>query len=192
MESPKLMATIDDLIPRARAGDRDAENTLFERLHARVLAHAKKKIWDQEAALDISQETLRTVFEKYREADLARGFFPWVFTILHNKVGNYLKRRRAEVARRAAGDPDVTWETVGVTRDGEIAAIDLAESLGTALRRATPECRKVFSLLLAEASREEMRRSFGGEPLGTTDSRISRCRERLLGYLEDLWKEIGR
>jgi DNA-directed RNA polymerase specialized sigma24 family protein len=89
-------------------------------------------------------------------------------------------------------DPEITWETVGLSRDGEIAAIDLTESLEKALRRVTPECRKVFSLLLAEAGREEIRAAFGGEPQGTVDSRISRCREKLLRYLEELWKETGR
>ncbi len=188
MESPKLMAAIEDLIPRARAGDRDAENALFERLRARILALAKKKVWDEHSAEDLAQETLGTVLEKYRTAEMPRGFLAWAFTVLHNKVGNYLKRRRLEVARGAAGDPELTWDTVGVSAEGEIAAIDLEESLEKGLRRSSPECRKVFSLLLSGAGREEIREAFGGEPIGTIDSRISRCRERLLRHLEDLWR----
>ncbi len=186
-----LTPPIEDLIPRARAGDRDAESALFERLHARILSLAKRKVWDEEAAQDVTQETMRTVLEKYREAEMPRGFLAWVFTILHNKVGNYLKRRRLEIARGAAEDPSMIWETVGVSAEGEIAAIDLRESLEKALRLASAECRKVFALLLSEAGREEIRGAFGGEPIGTIDSRISRCREKLLRHLEGLWKEGG-
>jgi DNA-directed RNA polymerase specialized sigma24 family protein len=80
-----------DLLERARTGDRGAEALLFERLQARVVAVAKRRVWDEEAARDIAQETLGTVLAKYREADLSRGFLPWVFTILHHKIGNYLR-----------------------------------------------------------------------------------------------------
>ena len=52
-----------------------------------------------------------------------------------------------------------------------------------------PECREVFRLLLADADREEMRKAFGGEPIGTTYSRVSRCREKLLREVEELTKE---
>lgn len=188
-EPPRLAMEGEDLVSRARAGDRDAENALFERLHARILSLAKRRLWDAQAAEDITQETLRTVLEKYRGAEMPRGFFPWVFTILYNKVGNYLKRRRLEIERGVGEDASVTWETVGVSPDGVVAAIDLAESLEKAMRRVSPDCRKVFALLLADAGREEMRLAFGGEPTGTLDSRVSRCREKLLQHLEHMWKE---
>ncbi len=191
-DQPSLATPIDDLVTRARAGNRDAENALFERLHARIVSLAKKKVWDEQSAQDIAQETLRTVFEKYRAAEMPQGLLPWVFTVLHNKVGNYLKRRRVEAARHPLGEPSVHWDTVGVSPEGEVAALDLADSLEKALRVATADCRRVFRLLLAGWERREIRAAFGDEPLGTIDSRISRCREKLLRRLEELWKEGER
>jgi RNA polymerase sigma factor (sigma-70 family) len=188
----RLATDADGLIQRARAGDADAENALFEKLRARVFSLAKKKVWDVQVAEDLTQETIQTVLEKYRDAEMLRGFLPWVFTILHNKVGNHIKRRRAEAARLAPESAIGAWETVGVTDGGAVAAIDLAESLEKAFRDLSPECRKVFALLLADAGRGEIRSAFGGEPIGTVDSRVSRCREKLLGQLEALWKERVR
>lgn len=179
-------AGIEDLLARARAGDRGAENALFERVHARIVAVAKKRIWDEEAARDVAQETMRTVFEKYREADLTHGFFPWLFTILHHKAGNYLKRRRVEqrLAVREGALWPAGWEAAAVGLDPAIAVLDLEAALAKGLQQAGPECRRIFELLLAGAGRREIAAAFAGEPMGTIDSRISRCRARLLAYLD--------
>jgi RNA polymerase sigma factor (sigma-70 family) len=183
------IALSDDVVRRARAGDHAAEEQLFAHLTARVHALAKKRIWDEDAALDIAQETLRTAYEKFREADLARGLLPWVFAILHNKVGNYLKRRRAEIARGAAGDPSIAWDAIGPVAAEVEGAVEIAESLAKGLRAASAECRAIFRLLLSGATRTEIAEGFPGEKVGTIDSRISRCREKLLRYLEALWRE---
>ena len=173
---------LDDLLARARGGDREAESVLFDKLHARVLAVAEKKVWDRETAHDLAQETLRTAFEKYRAADLSRGLFPWLFTILHHKIGNYLKHRRVEHAHteRLAAEP----ERLDLHGAEGMAEVELLASLEGALLRLSPECRKVFGLLLAGAERRDICAAFGGEPMGTVDSRISRCRSKLLLLLE--------
>lgn len=175
-------AGLDDLLARSLAGDRRAESLLFDKLQARIAAVAEKRVWDREAAHDIAQETLRTAYEKYRSADLSRGLYPWLFTILHHKVGNYLKRRRVEsarVERLADGmerpDPEST---------NEQNLIVLRAALERALLRLAPECRTVFHLLLSGSGRREIQAAFPGEPLGTIDSRISRCRAKLLALLE--------
>jgi RNA polymerase sigma-70 factor (ECF subfamily) len=179
---------VDDLLARARTGDVAAENTLFACLHARILALAKNRIWDSEAAHDIAQETMRTAFEKYRDADLSHGLFPWLFTILHHKVGNYLKRRRRDIARLGPGEARLAngWEWLAAAPEGEIAYIELVDALHRALGRLPVECRKIFELLLAGAGRREICAAFPGEPLGTVDSRVSRCRARLLADLQAL------
>jgi len=175
---------IQELLERARQGDREAENHLFDRLNARILALAKRRVRDEEAARDIAQETMRTVFEKYRSANLPRGLLPWVFVVLRHKVGNYLKRSRVEGARRIVVEDTWMAEAVGLSPNGERAAFDLVRQLEIALGRATEECRKIFRLLLSGAGRHEIRAAFGDEPLGTIDSRISRCRRKLVEAIE--------
>jgi RNA polymerase sigma factor (sigma-70 family) len=187
-DSARGEAVAAGLVERARAGDREAEGRLFEWLDARIVAAAKRRIWDQEAARDVAQETLRTALEKYRSADLSHGFLPWALAVLRNKVGNYLKRRRADAER---GDGAGPGADVGAA-DPDLESIGLADALEQALRRATVECRRVFRLLIAGFGCEDIRREFGGEPIGTTYSRISRCRERLLRELERLEREGER
>jgi RNA polymerase sigma-70 factor (ECF subfamily) len=190
-DSRATAASISDLLSRAQSGDQGAENALFEQLHARTLSLAKRRIGDEQAAQDIAQETIKTALEKYLSADLSRGMLPWVFTILRNKVGNYLKKRRTEAAHLAHPPAPLEWSAVGAVVD-ETGSIDLIESLEKALGRASEECRRIFQLLLADAPREEICRAFGGEPIGTTYSRISRCRDKLLRELESLWRERSR
>ncbi len=174
----------DALLKRARGGDDIAESLLFSRLQARILPLAKKKIWDPVAAEDVAQETIRTALEKYRAADLQHGIFPWLFTILHHKVGNYLTRRRREVERFGVGSGNDISASPAFLVSGEQSMVDLVHSLDKALQRLSGDCRRIFRLLLEGATREEIRADFGDEPMGTIDSRISRCRARLLCELE--------
>ena len=181
MSPPDESLDIHELLARARAGDQEAENILFGQLHARILALAKRRTGSVAVAEDIAQDTMQTVYEKYADAALPGGLLPWVFRILHNKVGNHLKRSRVEGRHRG----ELIWETVGLTPDGERAEYDLIRALRPAFRRATAECRKIFRLLLTGARRREIRAAFGNEPIGTLDSRISRCRQKLLAHLEE-------
>jgi RNA polymerase sigma factor (sigma-70 family) len=182
---------IEALLARARTGDAVAQNALFSRLHARILAVAKKRVWDAEAAEDIAQETMRTALEKYHDADLSHGLLPWLFTILHHKVGNYLKRRRTE---RAHLDAEAAWakSTWSVRAADEVGYLELLTSVEEALVLLPDECRKILRLLLGGAGRREICAAFEGQPIGTIDSRISRCRSRLLDYLEETSNRRGR
>ena len=189
MPEPSRETTgLDDLLSRARGGDRQAESILFEKLHARIQALAEKRIWDREAAHDLAQEALRTAFEKYPRADLSRGLYPWLFTILHHKIGNYLKHRRVErahlerLAVDARSEPDAAED---------MAVIELRCSVERALQRLSPECCRIFALLCAGAGRQEIQAAFAGEPMGTIDSRISRCRSKLLAMLEATTREAN-
>jgi RNA polymerase sigma factor (sigma-70 family) len=178
--------SLSDALVLARQGDRRAENLLFERLRERVHALTRKRIWDPAIAEDLTQETMRTVCEKYREADLSSGLLPWVFTVLHHKIGNHLKRRRTEQGARDALTRDVSWDIAGFASVGETEGFDLADAIAKALRMASDDCRRVFTFLLRGDGVAEIREAFGNEPVGTTYSRVFRCREKLLRHLESL------
>lgn len=194
MPEPRPATTdLEALLARARAGDAAAENALFALLRARVFAVAKKRIREAEAAHDIAQDTMRTAFEKYRDADLEHGLLPWIFTILHHKVGNYLKRQRTEGARREPGDVrEPRWETLAAAPDDRTAMLEIATALDRALPRLPDECRRIFALLVQGAGRAEITAAFAGEPQGTVDSRVSRCRARLLQLVEGLLERRRR
>jgi RNA polymerase sigma-70 factor, ECF subfamily len=177
------------LLERAWGGDRDAENALFEKLHARILALAKKRIWDEESARDLAQETLRTAFEKYRQIDRQRSFLPWVVTIFHNKAGNYIKKRQTQRKHLESGDVPPAWSSADTFAGDEGRVVDLVEWVERALLKASSDCRTIFRLLLLEAGRKDIHDAFPGESPGAVDSRISRCRDKLLREMERLGGE---
>jgi RNA polymerase sigma-70 factor (ECF subfamily) len=183
------LLTVDDLLARARAGDRSAENDLFGKLHARILDVAKRRVSSADTARDLAQDVVQTALEKYREAAMPAGLLPWIFTILHHKVGNHLKKDR--IRARTQGPPLHELDerrTIAWTVD-EGAHHDLFDVLAKALQAMSAECRHVFRLLAGGALAEDVRRDFGDGPIGTTYSRISRCRERLHAAVAELERE---
>jgi DNA-directed RNA polymerase specialized sigma24 family protein len=69
MVEASQVTDLQEILVRARAGDVAAESVMFEHLHARVFALAKKRIWDEETARDLTQDTLSTAFDKYSSDD---------------------------------------------------------------------------------------------------------------------------
>ena len=182
---PQEATGFGSLLERAWGGDREAENALFEKLHARILALAKKRIWDEEAARDLAQETLRTAFEKYREIDRQRSFLPWVVTIFHHKAGNYIKKRQTQRKHLESGAVPPGWAVDTLAGD-DGRVVDLRDWVERALLHVSSDCRTIFRLLLLEACRQDIHDAFPGESPGAVDSRISRCRDKLLREMERL------
>lgn len=88
---------MENLLTRARNGDKSAETELFQFLLVRFHYLAKRKGLGDDAG-DIAQDACLTVLEKYREADLEGSFEAWAYGILKRKIGNYYQHR--EVHRR--------------------------------------------------------------------------------------------
>ena len=107
--SPDVSTSLTELLDRALAGDREAENRLFAALHARILAVAKRRIRDDQQAQDLTQDVLRTAFEKYRDAEPGHAFLPWLFTILRNKIGNHMRHRRVKTRLWGSGRRLPRW-----------------------------------------------------------------------------------
>ena len=82
------MSTIDQLFSKAKAGDRSAENELFQYLSVRFRTIAKRRL-GEDAAEDVAQAACVTVLEKYKNATFTDGFVQWAHGVLRNKVGNY-------------------------------------------------------------------------------------------------------
>ena len=88
---------MENLISRAKKGDKSAESELFHFLLVRFKYLAKRKGLGEDAD-DIAQDACLTVLEKYREADPEGRFEAWVYGVLKRKIGNYYQHR--EVRRR--------------------------------------------------------------------------------------------
>ena len=84
---------MDELLSRAREGDRKAEKELFQYLFVRFKTFAKRRIGEGEAE-DIAQEACLTVLQKYKAETFTKGFEAWAYGVLKMKIGNYMQGLR--------------------------------------------------------------------------------------------------
>lgn len=129
---------------------------------------------DREAADDLVQDCLERAVSRWtlrrRDGDLRA----WLFTILHNRFLDIVRRRRREGIWVALDDaPDLP--SVVAAAEGRLALGDVL----TALNRLDTEDRAVILLVAIEdLSYDEAARVLG-VPVGTIMSRLSRARGRL-------------
>ena len=132
-------------LEKARAGDRKAENQLFQILHARFLIIAKRRLREQEEAEDVVQQSCVTMLQKYKTEQFPGGFEAWAYTVLRMKIGNYLqfKRVRQEDHSRDSGGARRAGYTAREPDWGlESALIDCLKKIV----RANPRYARVLNL----------------------------------------------
>jgi RNA polymerase sigma-70 factor (ECF subfamily) len=95
------------LLERARSGDRDAQNELFERCRAYIslVARAQVGSWLQ-AKVDHSDLVQQTLLEAHRGLDQFRGttdgeWLAWLKRIVHHNAADYVRRYGMAQRRRA-------------------------------------------------------------------------------------------
>src|SRR5512132_2045311 len=84
------------LLDRARAGDRDALDTLLDRHQRRVYRFGLKMCRDPEDAKDVLQETLLAVARGVKDFRGASSVSTWLYTIARSFC--IKKRRRSKFA----------------------------------------------------------------------------------------------
>lgn len=168
----------------AQAGDREAYAALFRHFAPRVRAFLVKMGLAPNAAEELAQETLLTVWRKASYFDPARaGAATWIYTIARNLFID-LKRRerhRAALAADALDEPvdEMSGEHIlmGAERDARVRAAlsALSEEQATIVKLS------FFQEKPHSAIAEEL-----GIPLGTAKSRVRLALGRLRVLLEDL------
>ncbi len=97
---PSAAGQLHELYERARSGGVREESALFEALGERFRYLAKQRVWDKDDAMDVAQQALMVVAEKYRDVEIEISFGAWTYTILKNKILNYSKARARASARQ--------------------------------------------------------------------------------------------
>ena len=87
--SQEIASNIDELLNRARGGDKSAENELFQRLLVRFRLFARQKVGEEDAAEEVAQRACTTVLEKYRTERYSVGFEAWAYGVLKMCIKNY-------------------------------------------------------------------------------------------------------
>jgi RNA polymerase sigma factor (sigma-70 family) len=206
---------IEQLAAAALSGIAGAEEKLFSALHERFCLIAQHRIWRPgkdpaeigQDAEDISIEAIVTVILKYKKAEFPKGFVPWAYEILRNKIGGHYRRQETgDLFERPDRSDDDRFrkDTPSLGRDNE-DGIDIEELIRkakallavsgpqpagmaytseeeilNAFRRLTPACLKIMILLIQGYKNSEVRDITGYRSI---DVRIHRCRERMKALL---------
>ncbi|MDA9410954.1 MULTISPECIES: sigma-70 family RNA polymerase sigma factor [unclassified Bradyrhizobium] len=175
-----------ELIGRVAAhGDRDAFKLLFEHFAPRVKGFLVRTGMNADAAEEIAQMTLLTVWRKAARFDpTSAGAAAWIFTIARNlridSARAATRLAKAAVSAQQDETPEVadSPETVMSRRD------DISR-VSAALQQLSDEQSTVIRMSFIEEQPHSEIAERLGIPLGTVKSRIRLAMARLRDLLDD-------
>jgi RNA polymerase sigma-70 factor (ECF subfamily) len=176
-------ATFSGCIVRiAERGDRDAFACLFNHFAPRVKSYLIRLGAVPEAAEELAQETLLTVWRRAAAFDPARAAAStWIFTIARNL--------RIDLARRDGRVPtsdDSELSEAPARPDDALSALENYTRIGIAVASLPREQAQVISLaFFADKAHSEIAGELG-LPLGTVKSRLRLAMARLRGALAEI------
>jgi RNA polymerase sigma-70 factor (ECF subfamily) len=178
----KHTAPEEDLVRRAKAGDRQAFAEIYERHHGAVYRYILYRVGDVTAAEDLAADVFVRVVERiegfrYR----GRPILAWLYTIARNQVIDHVRRagRRPTLPLEERDAQQVR----GARRDQSGALT--RQLLATCLRDLTEAQRRVILLKFVEGYSNAEVASIMGKPVGAIKSlqhralaALRRCIER--------------
>jgi RNA polymerase sigma-70 factor, ECF subfamily len=185
----------DEVVDRARKGDRAAFEALFQKYNRRAYAVAIGVVKRPEDALDVVQESFIKVHKHIVNFQGQSSFYTWLYRIVMNLSIDYLRRRRkitewGDDVRAEDADGDGTL--VPRLPDANPSKATSRHELNTKITQALdtlPEIHRAVILLreVEGLSYEEMAQALD-VPKGTIMSRLFHARrkmqEQLGPYLE--------
>lgn len=166
---------------KARLGDASAWETLYRRLHPRLVAYAARRL-DRDAARDaVSEAMARAVARIGRFTWEGGGFDAWIFGILRHVV---LDARRSATLRASAGEPDDAPSGDLGPLD-HLIGVERAASVRAAFRELAPADQEILELrVVAGLTSDEVAAVIGKRP-GAVRMAQARALERLRALLEE-------
>ena len=167
--------------------DKAAFSALFERFAPRVKAFMRRSGMSDEAAEELAQETLITVWRKAALFDpVSTGPSAWIFTVARNLRIDALRRERRS-ASDDTSDLDSEFLLDDLPHPDAIVAATQADSrVRAALAELSEEQRRVVELSFYQEKAHAEIADELGIPLGTVKSRLRLAMNKLRGILDDL------
>ena len=171
--------TDEALLAAVAQRDMDAFEQIYHRYFAKLMRFALRVADSREAAEEVANDTLMTV---WRTADRFEGRSKpstWMFGIAYRMA---LKQRQKLGLRE--GELELDEELIGVGEDSADALIMEADLAG-ALKRLRPELRAVVELTYYNGFLYTEIATILECPVGTVKTRMSTARRRLRAMLSD-------
>ncbi len=180
-----MVVAENELLPvrQARAGDPAAWDALFRRYQLPLYAYAFELLHDEQASLDVVQETFINASRHLASLREDARFGSWLFGIAHQKCTQRWRRQNREQTALA----DFAAEPSGAKDDpGELLVReeDEAEFLRSLEKLPLPHRSVLLLHFLEDFSLEEIAAATG-VPVGTVKSRLHYAKRALRQILEE-------
>lgn len=164
-------------VREARAGDPDAWDALFKRYQLPLYVYVMELVLDEQASLDIVQETFVNAARHIERLREDKKFGGWLFSIAHQKCLQHWRKRRPEepfdeTHAEQWADEDFTPEQWLIRKEQEEDFVNLLEQL------PWPQRSVLVLHFLEEFSLEEIA-GICGLALGTVKSRLYYAKKAL-------------
>ena len=195
MNASRNKSEDQELIKRAKSGDKRAFKMLVERYQKRAFGIAYGMLRNRDDALDASQEAFVRVYRNLESFKGDSSFYTWFYRIVVNvcidhcrKHGKVRKLEYDESYRRR-DEAEVGINVVGNTRDMRpdvsLDQSELGKAIGAALEKLSDNHRTIILLREIEGMSYEEIAEATGCNIGTVMSRLHHARKNLQQYLKD-------
>jgi RNA polymerase sigma-70 factor (ECF subfamily) len=177
-----------DIIDRARAGDPEAFQAIFQRFVRPVQAFIYHMLGDKAGAEELTQETFVRAYRRLDRIEAGSRPSTWLFGIARNVVREAIRNRR-----RSLREVDLNDATLPVLRDARAGPDEnfMTQELQRVIRRSVRELsndqRLVFVLKVLHRMRYEEISVITGSSIGKLKTDLHRARlqvrQRLQPYL---------
>jgi RNA polymerase sigma-70 factor (ECF subfamily) len=181
----------DAIVERARAGDRAAFQTLFEKYHRRAFAIAIGVVKRPEDALDVVQDAFIKVHKHIGNFQGTSSFYTWLYRIVMNLAIDHIRKARKvtewgdDVQRDDdAGDGTLVPHMPDENPSKAVVRRELSAKINAALETLPEYHRAVILLREVEGMSYEEMAQVLDVPKGTIMSRLFHARRKLQEQLQ--------
>jgi len=175
-------------IERARLGDVESFEWLYERHKSFVWNVAFRMTYQRQSAEDLAQEVFLTAWRKLPDFKGTAAFSTWLYRITVNTTLNW----RRDSMRWASLREDKSWETGFHSGDNNperaLMALEAERALHKLLGQLEKDRRLAFILRELEGLSYEEIAASTGWAIGTVRSRLARARQELSRLAENMEK----
>lgn len=177
------------LVERAREGDPDAFDRLFQKHFPKVYGFAVRLLGDADTAQDAAQGAFIRAYNGLGKIRDGQAFVQYVYKAALNLVRDRARaqKRRPTASLQAPSTPEPSGGADAT--DGPVLNDARQAALESAIKALPDEFREVVVLHHLQEMDLEQISAIIGRPLGTVKSRLGRGRTKLREMLKD-WSEM--
>ncbi len=185
---------IEDLVERARRGDRAAFSQLVDEYKDKIYSYVSRMLNDPYEAEDVTQEAFLRAYRSLPRFRGASSFHTWLYRIAGNLAIDVVRKRKRTEPTYSLDEPlesdDGEYEREIPDDSGSPEETSTTRETQVAVRRAIVELpeklRDVMILYELQGETYEDIAEILNVPLGTVKSRLFNARSRLKDSLEEL------